>query len=620
MAPPRPQSLNMSSPTTSQFETAVMIRRILFVLVLLTLAASYLFPLFRGLSSPQAMDQAQIGRNVARGEGLTTKFIRPLAYYEAEKAAQGAVPFTAFKDTYHAPLNPLILGAVLKIVGADKPDSWQMGPNQRVSDLDRVVALVSTLFFLMAIGMTYLLVGRIFDPKIAGVTAVLMMLCDLFWQFSQSGLPQMLLLFLFTCGLYFTYRAVEASQEGRMPMVPALIATLFFVLMVLAHWLTAWIFIGFLIFAAVAFKPRGVVALSGLALLAIAIAFPLIRNADASGQPFGTGFYVLYNGLASGAESSIMRNHDLESEPLSLDGMLLKLLGTTLVQALDILPFLGGIIAAPLFFVSLVHPFKRASIAHFRWAILLMWIFAAFGMALFGIDRANPIDPNQIHLLFAPVMAAYGLAFLSILWNRLEVVGTVPMLRNAHFIVIVLFSAAPILLTLPNKLKIGLMIREQGWPQWPPYMPGILNRELAEITKPDGEKQSIVVSDQPWAVAWYADRISLWLPKTLTGFDQLESRAASLGTPFNGILITPSSHGSGTSSEVRSQYGDFSSMVFNGRVMDITSSPSNRSPLSIYANDPKLTEISRRYPYPLPMMGAEIIFYSERFAARGNTR
>src|SRR5690606_17587704 len=119
------------------------------------------------------------------------------------------VPFTAFKDTYHAPLNPLILGAVLKIVGADKPDSWTMKPNQRVWHLDRVIALVSTLFFLLAIGMTYLLVLRIFDQKIAGVTAVLMLLCDLFWQFSQSGLPQMLLLFLFSSGLYFTYRAVE---------------------------------------------------------------------------------------------------------------------------------------------------------------------------------------------------------------------------------------------------------------------------------------------------------------------------------------------------------------------------------------------------------------------------
>ncbi|HEY1120289.1 MAG TPA: hypothetical protein VGE67_01760, partial [Haloferula sp.] len=167
----------MSSLPSSQFETAVMIRRILFFLVLVSFTLLHLLPLFRGLDSPQAMEQAQIARQIARGEGFTTKMIRPLAYYEAEKANQGAVNFTNFKDTYHAPLNPLIMSAVFKLVGADKEGAWPMGKNEQVYPLDRVIALVATLFFLMAIGVTYLLVGRIFDAKIAGVTAVLMLFC-----------------------------------------------------------------------------------------------------------------------------------------------------------------------------------------------------------------------------------------------------------------------------------------------------------------------------------------------------------------------------------------------------------------------------------------------------------
>src|SRR5690606_27727621 len=133
-----------------------------------------------------------------------------------------------------------------------------------------------------------------------------------------------------------------------------------------------------------------------------------------------------YNGIGGSTEASVMRNHDLESEPLSLDGILLKVLGTTLVQASDLLPFMGGILAAPFFFIALLHPFKRSSIAGFRWGVLLMWAFAAVGMAIFGIDRQNPLHPNQTHLLFAPVMAAYGLAFISILWSRLEVVAAAP--------------------------------------------------------------------------------------------------------------------------------------------------------------------------------------------------
>ena len=52
----------MSSFQFSQFETAVMIRRILFFLVLISFTLLHLLPLFRGLDTPQAMEQAQIGR------------------------------------------------------------------------------------------------------------------------------------------------------------------------------------------------------------------------------------------------------------------------------------------------------------------------------------------------------------------------------------------------------------------------------------------------------------------------------------------------------------------------------------------------------------------------------
>lgn len=605
----------MSSLQTSQFETAVIIRRILFFLVLISFTLLHLLPLFRGLNSPQAMEQAQIGREIARGNGATSKMIRPLAYYEAEKANQGAVPFTGFKDTYHAPLNPLILGAVLKLVGADKENAWPMGKNELVFPLDRVIALVSTLFFLMAIGVTYLLVGRIFDSKIAGVTAVLMLLCDLFWKYSQSGLPQMLLLLLFTCGLYFTYRAIEAAEEGRTTFMPALLGAAFFVLMVLTHWITAWIFLGYLIFAAFAFKPRGVVALAAIGLLAIPLAICLIRANDITGQPFGTGFYVLYNGLASGTESSIMRNHDLESEPLSLDGLLLKVLSTTLIQLSDLLPFLGGILVAPVFFIALLHPFKRASIANFRWAIVLMWFFGALGMAIFGVSVSKTEHPNQVHLLFAPVMAAYGLAFISILWSRLDVVAEAPFLRNTHYFAVVLLSSLPMVLSLPDKVKIGLAFRERGLPQWPPYLPSVLNDKIPKLLAPgdrNDKSEKIVVSDQPWAVAWYADRLSLWLPKTKRGFEQLEDRATSLGTPFAGILVSPSSTGFDSALETRGQYGEFGSLIFNGLVADVTAPGVNRFGITIFDKDPKLTEIARRYPYLEPLAGTSLVFYGER--------
>ena len=48
---------------------------------------------------------------------------------------------------------------------------------------------------------------------------------------------RLILLLLFTCGLYFTYRAVESHEEGRTSMSQALIAAVFFGVPVAAIWL-----------------------------------------------------------------------------------------------------------------------------------------------------------------------------------------------------------------------------------------------------------------------------------------------------------------------------------------------------------------------------------------------
>ena len=593
--------------STTQVDTGILIRRSLFFLVLIIFTLGNLFVLFKGLNSPQAMDQAQISREIARGHGFTTKMIRPVAYDQAQRAQKRSISLVGFQDTYHSPLNPLLNAAVLKIIGADKPNSWQMGANEMVFPLDRVIATVSTLFFLLAIGVNYLLIARIFDAKIAGVCAILMLFCDSFWNYSLSGLPQMLMLLLFSSALYFAYRAVEATTEGRLAMTPALIAGVFFTLLALTHWMTVWIALGYIIFAAVAFRPRGVIGITILVLLIIAGIGPILRNQSITGSPFGTAFLTVYNGLSNSGEAAVMRTADLESEPLVIDGLIAKILRTTLMQSMDIIPLLGGIIVAPLFFLSLLHPFKRASISSFRWAILVMWILAAFGLAIFGISK-DPLDPNQIHLLFAPIMTAYGLAFVSILWSRLDFVASTPMLRNVHYFLIVGICALPLVLALPMKVRVGMHLRDRGGvPNWPPYYAPALNSKTAGIRGWTTDDE-VIFSDQPWAVAWYADRLSIWLPPTYAGFEKLETIANDLQTPVTGILISPCSHGLGSLTEVANQYKDFTFMVLDGRTF-FTNYPAG---VSLFDKDPRIQAVAKRYPYRQPMVGMDMVYYSDR--------
>lgn len=596
----------MSQPSSS-IDTGVLIRRSMFLLVLIALTLGNLFILFKGLNSPQAMDQAQIAREIARGNGFSTKFIRPVAYHQAQKAAAQAMPFTGFEDTYHSPLNPLINAAVLKLIGGDEADSWQMGPNEWVYSLDRVIAVVSTLFFLVSIGVTYLLVSRIFDAKIAGVCAILMLFSQSLWDYALSGLPQMLMLMLFSCGIYFVYRAVESASEGRVAMTPAVIAGVFFTLLALAHWMTVWIALGYIVFAAFAFRPRGLVALTVFGLIVVAAIGPVMRNHRITGTPFGTAYLTLYGGLGNGTEDVVMRIDDLDAQPLKIEGLLSKVLRTTLLQTTDIIPLLAGIVIAPLFFLSLLHPFKRKPIAHFRWAILSMWLTTALGLAFFGISTQK-LDPNQLHLLFAPVMTAYGLAFVSILWSRLDFVASTPMLRNVHHIVIVIVCAVPMILSLPTDVKVGLLLRDKGGaPQWPPYYAQGLNSATAGV-RGWVAKDHIVFSDQPWAVAWYADRTSIWLPPTREGFNKLEETAGNLQTPAVGILISPTSHGSGPASEVAARYKDFTPLVYDGRMLLATYPPG----FTLFDKSQRLADIARQYQYRKPLVGMDMIYYSDR--------
>ena len=53
------------------------IRLVLAILALLALAALYDLREYKNFSTAEAMDSAQLARNIAEGKGFTTLFIRP---------------------------------------------------------------------------------------------------------------------------------------------------------------------------------------------------------------------------------------------------------------------------------------------------------------------------------------------------------------------------------------------------------------------------------------------------------------------------------------------------------------------------------------------------------------
>jgi hypothetical protein len=75
-----------------------------------------------------------------------------------------------------------------------------------------------------------------------------------------------------------------------------------------------------------------------------------------------------------------------------------------------------------------------------------------------------------------------------------------------------------------------------------------------------------------------------------------------------GILISPSSHGSGPLSEVAAQYKDFTFLVLDGRTF-FSNYPNG---VSLFDRDPKTQGVAKRYPHRQPMVGFEMLYYSDR--------
>ncbi len=519
---------------------------------------------FKGLAHEKAIEQAQIARELSRGNGFSTKMIRPAAIWQFERSL-GAFPLEKTPDTYHAPLNPFLNSLVFRgmdalnvgVKGVAKKAEFfknytyenTMNSKLIVYSYDRIIAFVQVVCFLLAVAVTYFTIRRLFDDRLAVFTAGLMLICQQFWDYAMTGLPQMLMLLISRGAVYLLVRAVEAKTLGAKPLPWLAGAAGLYGLLALTHGLTLWIFAGALFFAFFYFRPRGRDAAIIFGIVLLCYGPWLVRNYMVCGSPVGLGWYSgLYQ--VRGTESQIMRSTDVPLSGVSPTVFRNKFQGQILYQLDNIYDFLGSSLLAPVFFIALLPLFKRPETAHFRWCVLSMWLFAVFGMAVFGMPEAGTnMRANDLHVLFIPVMIAYGLAFVLVMWSRLEI--HIRLVRVAFLGM--LFVVSGLSFIQQFLLLVG---PPTGRVQWPPYVPPYI-AILGQWTRPE----EIIASDMPWAVAWYADRKSLWLPLSIRDFLQFND-FRDLKGQIVGIYLTPVTGNRAFISEVvKGEYKDWAPFI-----------------------------------------------------------
>jgi len=516
-----------------------------------------LFVTFRGLSSPLGMEQAQVARELARGAGFHTLTVRPYAWRQLLDHGREVSPLE-LRDTFTPPLQTVLLAPVFK---AFEP-FWGFDTSMNVYFMDRVVAAVGLMFFLGAAGMAWVTARRLFDERIAGWVFVTILACQFLWDVARSGLPQMMMLFFFSIALDQFMRALQAAAAGRGAAGHALVMGLMGALVVMSHWMGVWLVLGLACVAGWQLRPRIPSALLVLTPALLALAAWGMRNQTLCGDVFGSAKGTLQAALVYASDSWLLRDFGGNSPPAAADFLVKKLMMNFTAQVTDFYAHCGALLPAALFFIALFHPFRRAEVRAFGWSLGVIWLFAAVGMSLTGLPLKEK-DGNQIHSLFIPAMSAFGFAFLAVLWGRLGVNHVRGGWWSRHGLAAAAFtvSALPMITSLPTELTFGFASKG-GLAQWPPYMPRQIHK-VAAFTRPD----ELILTDMPWAVAWYADRPAVWLPMERKQFDEMRALAGKRNVTVAGFLMTPESLRADRAAEVFSgEYREWARPAFRGVV------------------------------------------------------
>jgi hypothetical protein len=190
------------------------LRALALVTTVVALAVVYDSLAYHNFSAPEAMDAAQVARNVSEGKGFTTDFIRPFSIYLVQKynrnnADSVATNFTDFAqvnaghpDLANAPVYPLLLAGYMKAwppewrVQTRKP-FWSEGGNFVRYEPEFRIAILNQVLLMAVVALTFLLARTLFDWQAAWLSAVIVLGSDVLWKFSVSGLSTMLMLVIF---------------------------------------------------------------------------------------------------------------------------------------------------------------------------------------------------------------------------------------------------------------------------------------------------------------------------------------------------------------------------------------------------------------------------------------
>lgn len=528
------------------------IRAIFAVAVLGALWVAYEFREFRNLSAPEAMDAAQLARNISRGEGFTTKNVRPLSMWlvrqkkladrgEGVAAAENAgvtrrerdlaMLRKAHPDLANAPVYPLALAGWMRLVPFNFEIPTAEGRFTRYQP-DMMISILNQIFLVVAAVQIFFLGRRLFDSSVGWTSAAVFLFSELYWKFSVSGLPTLLAIVIFLAVVSLLARLEVAAREERGTAISYLLMGLAVGAVMALGTLTLYSF-GWLMIPVMTFlllfqgKRRGLAAAAALVVFVLALSPWLARNHQLSGRIFGIAGYAVAvdSGIAGGR---LERSLDPEPElkKVGFGGYRVKFVSGMADLLKNQVPKLGGSWVTALFLAGLFIPFRSPTLTRLRIFLLiaLATLLVAQALGRTHLTGANPqgseITSENLLVVAAPLVLVFGVGMFYLLLGQMRL--PFPQLRIFVVGGFVVLMSLPMLFTIPNSAFPVV---------YPPYYPPLIQKVSNYMTE-----QELMMSDIPAAVAWYGNRqcvaLTLDMKKDFYGINDFEKT-------IQGLYLTP---------------------------------------------------------------------------------
>lgn len=486
----------------------IVLQRLLFVFAALGVGAVFLLTEARNFSNPEAMDTAQLGRNLATGKGFTTHYIRPyslnLLMEKARQTGRGdlSVLRNPLPDLEHPPVYPAMLAAVFKLTPERFHNSVGSGnPFTSRPPMEVIISVFNLGWVAAATLLVYALGTRLFETAVGKLAALAFVGTEAVWRFATNGLDTPFLLCLV---LGITHLMVSLERLGRDELTPSFgrraVLTLGIGLLLGIGCMTRYSFgwlllpvLGFLL----AWGGLRKLALAPIALLAFGLTVSpwIARNLHLCDRPFGTAGYTLYCLTEKLPADRLERTQQpLKSDQIpNFESFRAKWMKGAAETLRNPLPRLGSNWLVALFLAGLIVQFQdlgRRRIHRFALATLL-WLFAVEPFCQTQLGQLVPvINSENLLVLMLPLTLIFGAAFVAMLVDAIE--WDHLLLRD--------FALGSVAFIVSLPLLTALLPPRKDTPV-EPYAPALV-QTLSGFVRPD----ELIMSDIPWGVSWYGNR------------------------------------------------------------------------------------------------------------------